>query len=112
MNIYALGSEAFDNNGEPVDPLAPVVRGLEFIADHQRPLPDDEVATPDALATLRRLADRVIILDGLPEHAEVDPDLRASVHPYLPIRSEVPFIILGNVVERIQSAYDQPSNPA
>ncbi|HSX07546.1 MAG TPA: hypothetical protein VLG11_01500 [Candidatus Saccharimonadales bacterium] len=89
MNRYTLGSEAFNNDGKPVDPFAPVVHGLEFIADHQRPLLDDEVATPDALATLRRLADRVIILDGLPEHAEVDPDLRASVHPYPPIRSEL-----------------------
>jgi hypothetical protein len=89
MNKDTLGSGAFEDR-EPVDPLAPVTRGLEFIADHQRPCADDGSVTPEARDVLRRLAGQVIIVDDLPERVEVDPELRASVHPYPPIRSERP----------------------
>ena len=60
-----------------------MVRGSAFIAEHQRPFPSAGAATsPEALAALRRAADRVVILE-LPAHVEeVDPELRAAVQPY------------------------------
>jgi len=80
-----LGREAFEGR-EPVDPLAPVTQGLAAIEDHNRfwLTGDHEFVTPEALATLRRVADQVVILDGLPEHVEVDPDPHApfiGIHP-------------------------------
>ena len=112
MSKNTLGGEAFEGR-EPVDPLAPVRRGLEFIEGHRRPwlAGDNEFVVPEALATLRGLADQVPIVD-LSEHAAVDPDPRASIHRYPPMRSEMPLPILGDVVEQLRSAYGQPHNPA
>jgi len=87
MNKNILGTEAHGER-EPVDSLAPVVRGSAFIAEHQRPFPSAGAATsPEALAALRRAADRVVILE-LPAHVGVDPELCAAVQPYPPIPSE------------------------
>lgn len=112
MNKNTLGGEAFEGKG-PVDPLAPVTRGLEFVEDHHRfwLTGDHGFITPGALATLRSVTDRVVILDDLPEHVDVNPDLRASTHRYPPIRSEMPFLGLNEMLELIHSAYGQPDNP-
>jgi hypothetical protein len=87
-------------------PFAPVTRGLEFIEDHHRfwLTGDNEFVTPEARDALRRIVDQMIILDDLPEHAEVDPEF---LRPYPPIRSEVPLPGLGEVLEQIRSAYGQ-----
>jgi hypothetical protein len=112
MNKNTLGSEAFKDR-EPVNPLAPVTQGLAAIEDHKRFwLTDDyEFATPEALAALRRATDQVVILDGLPEHVEVDPDPHAPVHRYPPLRSEMPLPSLNEVLDLIRSTYGQPHNP-
>ncbi|SRR6266702_4248188 len=92
------------------DPLAPVTHGLDFIAEHRRFwVADDEVVTPTARDALRRLADQVIILNDLPQQGEVDSDLQATIDPYPPIRSQMPFAGLSGVVEQVRIALEPPT---
>ncbi len=102
-------SAGYEDRGLARDPLDPVTRGLEFIKDHHRFWlhPDGQ----EGVSTSRHLPglDDLVVLTDLPEHVEVDPDLQTSIHPYPPMRSEMPLPNISDVVEQIRSAHDQPS---
>jgi hypothetical protein len=92
------------HEGRPdIDPLEPITSGQQFVADHCRFWLHDEAPSPPE--HLPELADPVVLTD-LSEHVE-DPGLKAP-DPYPPIRSDMPFPTLNEVIELVRSVHEQP----
>lgn len=91
-----MGKNTPGYEGKPgTDPLQPITSGEQFVADHFRFWLYEGRTPPEQLP-------EVVVLTELSEHAEANPDLKASIAQYPPMRSEMPLINLGNIVEQIR----------
>jgi len=78
-------SEFTPNFGARPDGIILATNGLEFVEQHQRPI-DAPEATDETATALRGV--RKLRVADLPQHADVDPDLKAAVDPSPGLKSE------------------------